>query len=45
MQFITTLQKAYQLEVNATGMSVAKNQHFFFKFIKTPRHQNSVIKT
>ena len=37
MQFIITLQQAYELEANATGMSIAKNQQFFFKFRKTTR--------
>ena len=45
MQFATTLQKAYKLEVNATGMSMANNQQHCFKFRKTMRHAKLNKKT
>ena len=38
MQFTTTLQKAYKLEANATGMGTTKTQFFFLEFRKTLRH-------
>ena len=37
MKFTTTLQKAYKLEANVTGMNIAKNQQIFFEFRKIMR--------
>ena len=37
MKFTTTLQKAYELEANVTGMNMAKNQQIFFEFRKIMR--------
>ena len=44
MQFTTTSQKVHILEANVTGMNTTKNQHFFKKFRKTTRAQNTIKK-
>ena len=44
MKFTTTLQKAYKLEANVTGMNMAKNHQFFLNLEKQWGSQNRIKK-
>ena len=45
MKYTTISQKAYELEVNVTGMNMAKNrQIFFFNLEKQGGSQNTIKK-
>ena len=44
MQYTITLQKAYKLQANATGMSTSKNQQFLFKNLEKQRVAQNIIK-
>ena len=45
MQFMTTLQKAFLLEANATGMNIAKIQQKFSLGLEKQRGAQKKIKT